>query len=66
MFNRAGLHQALTMAGFTVEVDDAGADATAPTPPSRDDEPVSRTRLKHRIGLLGRSVAVRAHPVDLG
>ena len=65
VFNRAGLHQILTMAGFTVET-------MTPVLRDRANPAVARrqvgatTRLKHQIGLLGRSIAVRAHPIDLG
>ena len=54
VFNRAGLRQVLTMAGFTVEV---------MTPVLRDHPgPGATPTWKHRVGLLGRSVAVRARP----
>lgn len=61
VFNRAGLAQALTMAGFTVEAttpilrDHAGPGAGKLSPP---------TRLKHALGLLGRSLAIRARPAN--
>ena len=60
VFNRAGLRQILTMAGFTVEVI---------TPVLRDGSGLSArgsldrpTRLKNTVGLLGRSTAIRARP----
>lgn len=64
VFNRTGVRQVLTMAGFTVEV-------MTPVLSDRVNPAVARrqagavTRVKHRFGLLGRSIAVRARPVDL-
>ena len=57
VFNRAGLRKALELAGFVVEVqtrilrDHAGPSASG--------------TWKHRLGILGRSCAVRARPANI-
>jgi tRNA (mo5U34)-methyltransferase len=59
VFNRAGLAQAVRMAGFTIE---------ATTPLLRDHAGPGATHLprtvraRHTLGLLGRSLALRARP----
>ena len=58
MFNRAGLAQALTLAGFEVEAV-TGILRDRPGPAAMTAGLSWSLRARHALGLLGRSVAVR-------
>jgi tRNA (mo5U34)-methyltransferase len=62
VFNRRGLHRALTLAGFAVEaMTPTIRDRYARLPDARP--PSLGTRARHAVGLRGLSVAARARPV---
>ena len=61
-YSNEGLCQAVTMAGFTVEQTSRVLRDTAGPAVARTELP-SMVRARHALGILGRSLALRASPV---